>query len=62
MNCKGNNDNSYSSKESVPDIKIFVLLIIMIILLLMVIKIIVILFWGLVITKVMAVHTLIIQL
>ena len=42
INCKENNDNSYSSKESVPNIKIFVLLIIMIILIVLEIKIIVI--------------------
>lgn len=44
INCKGNNDNSYSSKKLVANIKIFGLLIIMIILLVMDIKIIVIQF------------------
>ena len=44
INCKGNNDYSYSSKKSLGNIKIFVLLIIMIILLVMEINIIVIWF------------------
>ena len=38
INCKGNNDNNYSSKKLVTNIKIFALLIIMIILLVIKIK------------------------